>query len=90
MSKDELITGKSLELEQLIKINEKLGKLIELGVDKRGFLSDICVLKVSQQKSDNGKHLFNTVLSLIGIAIAVKAIHIANADFFMDLYNIFK
>ena len=68
---------KSEELKQLVRINEKLGKLIELNVDKRDSLELICEFKQQQQDGDIKFRKGSTKTSLLGIGIALMALYIS-------------
>ena len=76
---DELIKPKSEELKQLIRANEKLGKLIELSVDKRDSLELICEYKQQQQDGDIKFRKSSTKMSLLGVGIALTALYISIA-----------
>lgn len=74
---DELIKPKSEELKQLVRVNEKLGKLIELSVDKRDSLELICEYKQAQQDGDIKFRKSSTKMSLLGVGIALTALYIS-------------
>ena len=74
---NEIGMPKSEELKQLIRINEKLGKLIELNVDKRDSLELICEFKQQQQDGDIKFRKGSTKTSLLGIGIALMALYIS-------------
>jgi len=87
MDKDESDT----EMSQLIKINEKLGKLIELSVEAKkeqvitnNLLCTLCDLKESQNYHDDVflkawiiKTTHNTYFNTVGLTVSFSAIYIA-------------
>ena len=74
---DKLITPKTLEVEQLVSINEKLGKLIELNVDGRDSLKLICKYKEEQKQGDIRYRKKSNTQSIVGILIAMVAVYIS-------------
>lgn len=82
--KNEIGMPKSEELKQLIRINEKLGKLIELNVDKRDLLdaSDIKLNTICEQKTNqaNGDKV-SRWLTLFGLSIAAATLYYSDSAF---------
>tara|TARA_R110000765_G_scaffold122305_1_gene218728 strand:- start:308 stop:610 length:303 start_codon:yes stop_codon:yes gene_type:complete len=82
--KNEIGMPKSDELKQLIRINEKLGKLIELNVDKRDLAegSDLKLSTICQQKTNqaNGDKV-SRWLTLFGLSIAALTLYYNDSAF---------
>ena len=79
---------KSEELRQLIRINEKLGKLIELNVDKRDLaeasdekLDTICQQKKEQADGDKTSRW----LTLFGLSIAAATLYYSDSPFAQNI-----
>ena len=83
---EEISMPKSEELRQLVRANEKLGKLIELNVDKRDSLELICEYKHEQKNGDikfrklaEKQNRQSAMLHIVSISIACAAFYISVA-----------
>ena len=84
--------GDKLIVEQLVSLNEKQGKLINLGVESRYKLKDICTYKEEQKQGDITYRKKSTKHSRWAISIALLAVYVsifgADSSFVMWLRSL--
>jgi len=84
--------GDKLIVEQLVSLNEKQGKLINLGVESRDKLKDICTYKEEQKQGDITYRKKSTKHSRWAISIALLAVYVsifgADSSFVMWLRSL--